>query len=282
MKMTNQNVFTLIPALVLASTGIFSTPALAHDSAPTTVRLEVGHGEASALWMGSTKTDYGSGKTNLDTLRLSSSLALSEKSHIDFGLTYANFAAKGGMVMGKADGAANAGLAEVGGHYYYTVLNTNGFGIDLGAGVRAPGNNDGGADFLSLNDGFTKFDYIANFSWSNAFMGVSLGNRYTDRNHKNVGNQMLNDLTLSFRATESLQLAATYGFFRTDSGPDVGMGIPFNIVKEDYDFMGLSIGYSLAKVMPNDMSVDLRYLSKMNGRNTDNTQTFTLGMEASY
>ncbi len=212
----------------------------------------------------------GISKRDITNLALTHSFGLGSSSQIDLGLIYSQ------VDIGVDK---RGGIEEVSAKYLYQAFANEAFDVNIGLGFRAPADNRGGADFNSLSDGLTKFDYSLDLGWNLNPFKVGLNTRYTDRNSSEAKSQTLVELYGAYFPTSDILLSLSYITFNTSGGGDV-LAAPFQVLKEKYNAVSFVAGYSI-----NDaFSVDAHYGQKLSSgiANTDANTTVGLGLTANY
>ncbi len=269
--------------ITTVSVGVLcSMTSFAHDGAGMrSVHLGVDQGTATQIYAGSDKVNIPAAlpqKRTVTNYSLSSEYATSENSHFDLGVTYSNI--ENDVADVTAGGAKSVGgIGELGARYMHSVFSASDFNVDLGFGVRTPGDNRGGGSFSSLSDGLTKYDYYLGLGYSMGMFGVGLTERYTDRSSPDSKPQNLVDLVVSVLPMPALQVALEYQVFTTTGGPDIlGAGFTFANIKEEYNALGVSVAYQCDQ----HYVMDARYGTKLTGRNTDANTTAGVGVTYLY
>lgn len=259
-------------------TFILSLPAMATvmESGHKLLRVEHNQGSGDDLYVGSDKKSIATATAGeFDQFNIASTSFLTmfgtgDSGEVDLGLTYS-----------QVDVGTNTfeGLSELMTRYRHEVFANDIFDIDLGIGFRTPGNNRGGDRFDALNDGQFKYDYHFNgLAKINRFQ-LGLSARLTDRSDADSKSQSLIELSAATHITEKLYARTFYQMFRTRDGLDISdanFGGRFSQVKEDWNAVGLTVGYQLI----NNLGADLTYAKKLsNGaRNTNSSQSIILGL----
>ncbi len=265
------NSFFIVSALILAAQ-LSNADVL--PAGQKSVRIEYAQGTANEFYAGNTKLTVTQATTvftkrDAATTNLSSSFGIGNSSQIDFGLTYT-----------RTDFGSTTveGVSEVSAHYLYEFFKNEALDLNASFGLRTPADGRSGNDFATLSDGLVKFDYSFDIGYSVDLFKFGLNSRYTDRRQSGSFSQTLNQLSLAYYATDSLQFVASYLVFRTSDGvniTDSNFANRFSQVNEAYDAYNIAAAYSLA----NSFSVDARYGQKLASvaRNTDLSSTLGVG-----
>ena len=272
----------IIISAVLAMASLQTAQAQVLSMGKKAFRAVASQSKSTEVYAGDTKVEYkkvaalgGIDKRDISNLEIGESIGLGSNSQIDIGLVYSTV---------DANLKKLGGIAEVSTHYWYDAYTNDHFNVTLGFGFRAPGDNQGGADFVSLSDGLTKYDYSLNLGYDMNDFKIGLNTRFTDRNFIAAKSQSLVELYVNYYATSSVLLNVSYLSFNTSGGGDVGDVIAgttsFQFVKEQYDTLSLGVGYGFNEAC----SVDLHFAQKLtsNAKNTDFSNTVALGYTHNY
>ena len=240
-------------------------------------RIGYSEGKSSTVFTGDgTELDYkviGLDKRDSRNGSLSESFGIGHKSQIDLGLIYTHVDAGVAGTVG--------GVAEVSGRLLYNAYANENFDVNVGFGVRAAGDNQGGAAFTSLNDGLTKYDYNLDLGYMFPMFKLGLNSRFTDRNSSVSKSQTLFELYGTLFPSSDVYVNLSYLAFNTSGGTDVlATGFAFNTVKEKYNAINVAVGYSYNPMM----GIDVHYGKKLasNAANTDGNTTYGLGLTCNY
>lgn len=244
-------------------------------------RIEYSEGKSKTVFDGNgNEVDYkaigalgGIDKRDTKNVALSHSIGIGHKAQIDLGLNYSH---------ADATVASQGGIAEVSARYLYGAYSNDSFDINIGFGVRAPGDNKGGSAFTSLSDGLTKYDYNLDLGYIvSPLLKAGLNIRFTDRNSSISKSQTLMELYGTYFPNSNFYLNASYLMFNTSGGTDVlAAGFDFSTLKEKYNAFNLTVGYKIN----NQYGIDAHYGQKLtsNAANTDGNTTIGLGLNCSY
>ncbi len=273
----------LSKVILLAICTLFTSTAQASSA-----RVGISYTTADGLWVGDKEVNFkdapnatGEGTRTTLQYNIGTNYNLAEDKSLAFNLTYSEAKMNDTAVADAAEGASRRGISEI--RIAYMQNMTKRFiKIDLGIGARLPGDNKSPDTFIALNDGFSKYDFHANFSKRLGKIDLSLNNRYTIR--PTGHNQSLVNLNVATYLTSKVYFGLGYAKFNTFDGTDIlGPGFEvtgspgFSRVKEAYTQVSAT-GALILK----DNVIDLTFATKTQGENTDMSNTFAIGFSKYY